>query len=258
MEYNQHMCTGYNISCSFFNDERQIVTGSEDNLIYIYDVTTGVVEKTLRGHPSVVHLVDNCSSHPLKLFSSSIENTSIMVWSPETQISPETEKKNRESIRSSELRESVLNPHRKALVELTQKYGDQILKIFYKNDYKLWSPNFDWQGLLTDLGNSQSADILQMVNEMSIDITLVSELLPNQMTSSSNSDENSMGDDSTPSLLSDNPELQGLSVEQLQTTMFERQTARERQFEARELLRQRVVNSPVEDRSDSSSSSPSP
>lgn len=50
--------------------------GSEDRKVYIYDAHSAAVIKTLRGHPSVVHLVAKNAQHPLTFASSSIESVS--------------------------------------------------------------------------------------------------------------------------------------------------------------------------------------
>ncbi len=77
MEYNAHTCAGYNVGTCFFDDERHLATGSEDNKIYIYDVFTGSTAKVLEGHNSVVHLVHACDRNPLCLVSSSIESVRV-------------------------------------------------------------------------------------------------------------------------------------------------------------------------------------
>ena len=75
-EYSAHKCSSYNVVASFFNKERNIVTGSEDGRILVYDVEGIEPPKVLNGHPfpSVIHLVDSCDKDPMTLVSSSIEN----------------------------------------------------------------------------------------------------------------------------------------------------------------------------------------
>lgn len=97
MEYNKHQCAGYNIYSTFFNSEKNIVTGicishlvlnysgSEDKHIYIYDTFTGKVCKKLKSPKSqVIHLVcPRDKKNSLELVSSSIENLDIYFWGPE-------------------------------------------------------------------------------------------------------------------------------------------------------------------------------
>jgi WD40 repeat protein len=46
-EYNKHVCAGYNVGCDFFNGERNVISGSEDKNIFIYDTASGEVLKYL-------------------------------------------------------------------------------------------------------------------------------------------------------------------------------------------------------------------
>ena len=66
MEYKGHKCQGYNIGAHFFGYEDFILSGSEDNHIYIYNKLTGALERKIKSQLSkVIHLVKprpNCSS----------------------------------------------------------------------------------------------------------------------------------------------------------------------------------------------------
>jgi len=177
MEYNRHKCTGYNVSCTFFNYEKNIVTGSEDKTMVIYNTDTGKVAKVLKGfHPSVVHLVASCAdNHPMKLVSSSIENVNIIVWSPqkdtEETLNDKQEENTKPSFESALTpdEEAFLSTHRTAVESLMQKYGDKILKIFHQYNFTFSCP-LDWQQLLSNVGqDEESAELLQMVNEMATD-----------------------------------------------------------------------------------------
>jgi COMPASS component SWD3 len=52
--YESHKCKSYNVSCLFFNNENNILTGSEDNSLYIYNTNTGEVVNKIEDHSSVV------------------------------------------------------------------------------------------------------------------------------------------------------------------------------------------------------------
>lgn len=54
-------------------------SGSEDKKIYIYDLFSGKVIRTLDDHPSVVHLVHCSDADPLSLVSSSVQNVILML-----------------------------------------------------------------------------------------------------------------------------------------------------------------------------------
>ena len=44
MEYKQHKCQGYNIGANLMGEEKYIITGSEENKIYIYDLHNGNIK----------------------------------------------------------------------------------------------------------------------------------------------------------------------------------------------------------------------
>jgi len=169
-ELNRHKCSGYNVACSFFNDEKSVITGSEDKKIYIYDINSGNVIKILEGHPSVVHLIHCTDQDPLKFVSSSIESCSTLVWSPQNEDKPEIKSGFLEKISPTTEDDVFMDSHRAAVETLMKKHGDQILKIFHKFNFTFSSP-LDWQSFLNEnegQGN-HSADLLQMINEMAAD-----------------------------------------------------------------------------------------
>eukprot|EP01080_Neovahlkampfia_damariscottae_P011509 gene11509-4673_t len=137
-EYNQHKCTSYNVNCMFFNDESNIITGSEDKNVYVYDTATSEVVNSLGGHNSVVHLIharDN-SINPFRFASSSIDSGSIHFWSP----SFDETKFNTVPI---EQEDSFTVAHRNFIESLVEKYGDQILELFHKHNYTFSSGSLD-------------------------------------------------------------------------------------------------------------------
>eukprot|EP01132_Coremiostelium_polycephalum_P004124 gene4124-5160_t len=75
-EYKGHKCTGYNIGCSFVNNDRQIVSGSEDHLLYIYDTETGrILKRSTIRHPAAVHLISPTNSqNDLRIATCEIES----------------------------------------------------------------------------------------------------------------------------------------------------------------------------------------
>ena len=83
MEFDSHKCRSYNISCTFFGNDRAIATGSEDNKVWIYDAKDGSVIQTLSGHASVVHNITTPrnQSYNLQLATSSIDSNEVNVWS---------------------------------------------------------------------------------------------------------------------------------------------------------------------------------
>lgn len=101
VEYKGHSCAGYNVGGSFFNFEKNIVSGtyltfniflftnnhviillgSEDKKIYIYDTQSGELVKELENPhflQTVVHLVQPINSTEMSLVSASIDNVRIL------------------------------------------------------------------------------------------------------------------------------------------------------------------------------------
>lgn len=48
MEYKGQKCVGYNISASFINNEKDVITGSEDNRILIFDKSNGFKKQEIK------------------------------------------------------------------------------------------------------------------------------------------------------------------------------------------------------------------
>lgn len=56
-EYKDHKCAGYNIQANFYNNEKYIVSGSEDHSIYIYDKNNLSIRSKIKTKTKVNHLV---------------------------------------------------------------------------------------------------------------------------------------------------------------------------------------------------------
>ena len=127
-QFNEHTCQGYNLSASFFNNEQNIITGSEDRIIYIYDIKTNKVAKRLEGHSSVIHLLNCTEQLPLTIISSSIDSCSIYCWSPKSN---ELQTSNTQQEQITQSREEVyVQQHRSAVEALMKKHGDQYAFFF--------------------------------------------------------------------------------------------------------------------------------
>ncbi|EGG25031.1 hypothetical protein DFA_03277 [Cavenderia fasciculata] len=141
-EYKGHKCSGYNIGSAFINNDRQIVSGSEDNYVYIYDTQSAKLLKRNLSHKYAVHLV---SASPIKddlrVATAAIDCTSIHVYSPQ----PKEEQEPTPSISSKFLgaqkptdkevshRISVIDyVKRISLEKLMLKYGDELFKYYHK------------------------------------------------------------------------------------------------------------------------------
>ncbi|KAJ5067617.1 wd40 repeat protein [Anaeramoeba ignava] len=77
-EYSGHSNQNYKLSSCFANNDSFVVSGSEDNLIYIWDLVDAKVVNKLEGHKGFVCGLDYNSDKSC-LLSSSIDGT-ICVW----------------------------------------------------------------------------------------------------------------------------------------------------------------------------------
>jgi len=161
-EYSKHVCTGYNVSSMFFNNEKNIVTGSEDNQIFIYDKNSGNVINTLSAHESITHLLDCNDNIPLQLFSSSLENNEILVWEPTSSSCNSNENYEEKEGKPS----SSKIAQRVALESFMRKHGDRILRIFHKVNFT-YNSSFNWGSLINSNGpDDEGDDMLQLMHEM--------------------------------------------------------------------------------------------
>ena len=93
VEYRGHKCVGYNIETNFFNNEKYVITGSEDSFIYIYDIMSATLVKKYKTPQKCVNLVKPFPNCEYSFVYSGLENTSIYVWNNTKVLSKEIEKK---------------------------------------------------------------------------------------------------------------------------------------------------------------------
>jgi len=163
-EFNKHACSGYNIGAHFYNSEKNIVTGSEDKSIYIYDIESGDLKQTLNTNQHILHLVRPRDKQSLEFTSSSIDSGTISIWGPckdEIPVPLITEEE-QES-------DTLLATHRIAVESLMRKYGDQLLLIFHRHNVTFSS--MDWSSTLQAVPDREdSNDLSNMAEEMADDI----------------------------------------------------------------------------------------
>jgi mitogen-activated protein kinase organizer 1 len=77
-EYKGHKNSQYKIVSCFSNDDAYVISGSEDNLVYIWDLVEAKLLAKLKGH---IRAVIGVAYHPneSKLLTSSADGT-IKVW----------------------------------------------------------------------------------------------------------------------------------------------------------------------------------
>jgi len=78
-EYSGHKSESYSINCKFVWDDSQIISGSEDGVIYIYDVLQGKAILRLKNHLRTVSAID-ISPQKNSFISGSFDGT-VTFWS---------------------------------------------------------------------------------------------------------------------------------------------------------------------------------
>jgi COMPASS component SWD3 len=162
-EFNKHACSGYNIGAHFYNSGKNIITGSEDKSIYIYDIESGELKQTLNTNQHILHLVRPRDAHSLEFTSSSIDSGNISIWSPSKDDLPTP-------IITEEEQESdtLMATHRIAVESLMRKYGDQLLLIFHRHNVTFSS--MDWSSSMQAVPEGDSNDLSDMAQDMADDI----------------------------------------------------------------------------------------
>ncbi|KAI8575102.1 hypothetical protein K450DRAFT_263270 [Umbelopsis ramanniana AG] len=77
-EFKGHQHTEYKLQSAFSNDDAYVLSGSEDNKLYIWDLLEGNQVEALEGHKGIVTSIDY---HPTEtaMISGSVDG-SIMIW----------------------------------------------------------------------------------------------------------------------------------------------------------------------------------
>ena len=149
-EYNKHKCVGYNIECSFYNNEQYVITGSENSHIYIYDIINSELYYKIKAQPKCINLIKQIPNTYSIAFTG-LEDISIFVLNAHKNITKYYEKKyllnNRNNIKDDnpideadmnldELEETEKSNQlcNKLIEEVMSEWGDIILKIFHKHN----------------------------------------------------------------------------------------------------------------------------
>eukprot|EP00742_Colponemidia_sp_Colp-10_P014360 GILJ01016299.1.p1 GENE.GILJ01016299.1~~GILJ01016299.1.p1 ORF type:complete len:768 (-),score=93.55 GILJ01016299.1:39-2342(-) len=204
-EYSDHLCSGYNVSCQFMNEDHQILTGSEDKKVYIYDVLSGAAT-VLPEQPAVTHAVQATDSGvELMLATSAVDHPFIRLWTPSLDASEETDMEHQPMHVDGELspransqmnwrqllseefvsplryKEAFAESHRHALEEVMHKYGDLLLQTFHRHNFPLTNNNRFPYALNRLEGDRQGSLLLKMVRELAEDFSCCMELYRRQL-----------------------------------------------------------------------------
>eukprot|EP00743_Colponemidia_sp_Colp-15_P015429 GILK01018555.1.p1 GENE.GILK01018555.1~~GILK01018555.1.p1 ORF type:complete len:763 (+),score=87.49 GILK01018555.1:273-2561(+) len=204
-EYSDHACSGYNVSCQFMNEDRQVVTGSEDKKVYIYDVLSGA-STMLPEQPAVTHAVQATDSGvELMLATSAVDHPFIRLWTPSLDEQTDVEDQqpmhvdgelsprgnvahlnwhqllSEEFVTPLRYKEAFAESHRHALEEVMNKYGDLLLQTFHRHNFPLSNNNHFPYALTRLEGDQQGSLLLKMVRELAEDFSCCMELYRRQL-----------------------------------------------------------------------------
>ena len=179
-EYNKHKCVGYNIACSFYNNEQYIITGSENYSFYIYDILNPNNYFKIKTQQKCVNFVKEIPN-TYNICFTGLEDVSIFIWNAHKNINKYYQNKicNDINIEESddcggekmldEIEETEKNKHicNKLIEDIMTECGDLILKIFHKQNLT-YSKAINLENLIDIIKEShdkESENILEMIQE---------------------------------------------------------------------------------------------
>ena len=184
-EYNKHKCVGYNIGCSFYNNEQYIITGSENYFLYIYDILNPNNYYKIKTQQKCINFVKQIPN-TYDICFTGLEDVSIFVWNAHKNIIKYYQNKNKEIENNTknneitgedsdgeryidEIEETDKNRFlcNKLIEEIMEEFGDVILKIFHKQNLT-YSRGINFENLMEIIRGSndtESENILNKINQ---------------------------------------------------------------------------------------------
>ena len=183
-EYNKHKCVGYNIECSFYNNEQYIMTGSESNHIYIYDIYNNNKFYKFKTQHKCTNLVKQIPN-TYNIAYTGLEDISIYIWNAQKSIkkyfeknylnkskeenSEENTNEANEEINIDDIEETGGNKNlgNKFIEEIMCECGDTILKIFHNHNLT-YTTGINFSSLLEIIrscNDKESENLLNLINE---------------------------------------------------------------------------------------------
>ena len=184
-EYNKHKCVGYNIPCSFYNNEQYIITGSENYYFYIYDILNPNKYYKVKTQQKCINFIKQIPN-TYDIAYTGLEDISIFVWNAHKNINKYYKIKNKNKIENEnieyesdgekyldEIEEKDTNKLlcNKLIEDIMNECGDLILKIFH-NKNLTYSSGINLESLLDIIKEShdtESEKILEMINKKFLD-----------------------------------------------------------------------------------------
>ena len=142
-EYNYHRCTGYNVECNYYQEEKYLITGSETGSIIIYDIFNPNKYKEIKTHLKCVNLVKQIPNNSNAIAFAGLAENAVFIYDSNKNIMKFYDKDGNNfseeennfiddeddigKDKSQELCNNIIE-------EIMKEHGDVILKTFHKNN----------------------------------------------------------------------------------------------------------------------------
>ena len=177
-EYKKHKCTGYNVECNFYNEEKYLITGSETGSIFIYDIMNNNIYKEIKTHLKSINLVKQIPNYSNAFAFAGLAENAVFIYDSNKNISKfydkeentsqeEEEKYNTDD--EDEMKEDKTQELCSRIIEdVMKEYGDTILKTFHKNNMT-YNRGTNFADLLSIMQKSEDKSTFQNINKIFID-----------------------------------------------------------------------------------------
>ena len=141
-EYNKHLCTGYNVECNFYNNEKYVMTGSETGSIFIYDIMNNLKYKEIKTHLKCINLLKEIPNHKNTFAFAGLTENAVFIFNSDKNISKLYEKEENDNLEEEKYdlnddnnkEDKTQTICTSVIEEIMKEYGDIILKTFHKNN----------------------------------------------------------------------------------------------------------------------------
>ena len=141
-EYKKHKCTGYNVECNYYQDEKYLITGSENGSIIIYDIFNPNKYKEIKTHLKCVNLVKQIPNNSNAIAFAGLAENAVFIYDSSKNITKFYDKENNFSEEENNFIEDdddigkdksqeICND---IIEDIMKEHGDVILKTFHKNN----------------------------------------------------------------------------------------------------------------------------
>ena len=175
-EYNKHKCTGYNVECNFYHDEKYLITGSENGSIIIYDIFNPNKYKEIKTHLKCVNLVKQIPNKSNSIAFAGLAENAVFIYDSNKNINKFYDKENNFSEdennfiddeddigkdKSQELCNNIIE-------DIMKEHGDAILKTFHKNNMT-YNNGINFANFLQLMQNSGEGNTTQKIMQIFLD-----------------------------------------------------------------------------------------